>query len=77
MKLVSNAGRDMGVLRYPQDDPRRCIQDGLETVELEPAGTVGDAVTVVDPVTDEAVHKHENRFLCERVANRTKTTQLE
>ena len=28
-----------------QDDPRRCVQDGLETVELEPAGTVEDAVT--------------------------------
>ena len=67
MKLVWNAGRDMRVLRYPQDDPRRCIQDGLETVELEPAGTVEDAVTVVDPVTDEAVREHENRFLRERV----------
>ena len=67
MKLVSNAGRDMGVLRYPPDDPRRCVQDGLETVELEPAGTVEDAVTVVDPVSDEAVLEHENRFLRERV----------
>ena len=57
MKLVSNAGRDMGVLRYPQDDPRRCVQDGLKTIELEPAGTVEDTVAVVDPVTD--VHKHE------------------
>ena len=50
MKLISNACRDMGVLRYPQDDPRRCVQDGLETVELEPVGTVEDAVTVVNPV---------------------------
>ena len=62
-KLVSNAGRDMGVLRYPQDDPRRCVQDGLETVELEPAGTVEDAVA------DEAVREHENSFLRERVSN--------
>ena len=77
MKLVPNAGRDTGVLRYPQDDPRRCVQDGLETVELEPAGTVEDAVAVVDPVADEAVREHENRFLRERVANRTQTTQLE
>ena len=59
MKLVSNAGRDMGVLRYPQDDPRRCVQDGLKTIELEPAGTAEDTVAVVDPVTDEAVRKHE------------------
>ena len=59
IKLVSNAGRDMGVLRYPQDDPRHCVQDGLETIELEPAGTVEDTVAVVDPVTDEAVRKHE------------------
>ena len=65
MKLVSNAGRDMGVLRYPQDDPRRCVQDGLETVELEPAGTVEDGVTVVDPVAYVAVREHENRFLRE------------
>ena len=50
---------------------------GLETVELELAGTVEDAVTVVDPVTDEAVHEHENRFMCERVTNHTHTTQLE
>ena len=77
MKLASNAGRDMGELRYPQDDPRRCVQDGLETVELEPADTVEDAVTVVDPVADEAVREHENRFLCERVANCMQTTQLE
>ena len=77
MKLVSNAGRDMGVLRYSQDDPRLCVQDGLETVELEPAGTVEDAVTVVDPVTDEAVLEHKNRFLREGVANRTQMTQLE
>ena len=47
------------------------------SVELEPAGTVEDAVTVVDPVTDEAVREHENRFLRERIANRTQTTQLE
>ena len=67
MKLILNAGRDMGVLQYPQDDPRCCVQDGLETVELEPAGTVEDAVTVVDPVADEAVREHENRFLCKRV----------
>ena len=77
MKLVPNAGRDMGVLRYLQDDPHRCVQDELETLDLEPAGTVEDAVTVVDPVTDETVHEHENRFLRERVANRTQTTQLE
>ena len=77
MKLVSNAGRDMGELRYPQDDPRRCVQDGLETVELEPAGTVEDAVIVVDPVADEAVREHENRFLHERVPNSAQMTQLE
>ena len=71
MKLVSNAGRDMEELRYPQDDPRRCVQDWLETVELEPAGTEEDAVTVVDPVADEAVREHGNRFLRERVANRS------
>ena len=65
MKLVSNAGRDMGELRHPLDDPRRCVQDGLETVELEPTGTE-DAVTVVDPVADEAVREHDNRFLRER-----------
>ena len=54
MKLVSNAGRDMGELRYPQDDPRHCGQDGLKTktIELEPAGTVENTVAVVDPVTD-------------------------
>ena len=63
MKLALNAGRDMRELRYPQNDPRRCVQDGLETVKLEPTGTVEDAVTVVDPVADEAVHEHENRFL--------------
>ena len=78
MKLASNAGRDMGELRYPQNDPRRCIQDGLETVELEPAGTVEDAaVIVVDPVADLAVRKHENRFLQERVANCAQMMQLE
>ena len=62
MKLVSNTGRDMRELRYPQNDPRRCVQDGLETVEMEPAGTDEDAVTVVDLVADEAVREHENRF---------------
>ena len=78
MKLVSNADRDMGELWYLQDDPRRCIQDGLETVELEPAGTVEDTVAIiVDPIADEAVREHENRFLRERVANRMQTTQLE
>ena len=77
MKLASNAGGNMREFWYPQNDPRRCVEDGLETVKLEPTGTVQDAVTVVDPVADEAVHEHENRFLCERVANRTQTTQLE
>ena len=55
----------MGELRYSQDDPRRCVQHGLKTVELEPACTLEDAVTVVDPVADEAVREHENRFLRE------------
>ena len=77
MKLASNAGRDMRELLYPQNDPRRCIQDGLETVKLEPTGNIEETVTVVDPVADEAVHEYENRFMCERVANRTQTTQLE
>ena len=77
MKLVSNAGRDVGELWNPQDDPRRCIQDGLETVELKPAGTVEEAVAIVDPVADEAVRKHEDRFLSKTVANRAQTTQLE
>ena len=71
MKLVLNVGRDMRVLRYPQDDPRRCVRDGLETLELEPTGTVEGAVTVVDTVTDGAVRDHENGFLRERMANRT------
>ena len=44
---------------------------------MEPAGTVEDAMTVVDLVADEAVPEHKNRFLRERVANRTQTTQLE
>ena len=39
--------------------------------------SIEDAVTVVDPVTDEAVREHENRFLRERVANHRQTTQLE
>ena len=73
MKLVSNAGRDVGELW----NPRPCIQDGLETVELKPAGTVEDAVAIVDPVADEAVRKHEDRFLSKTVANRAQTTQLE
>ena len=77
MMLISNAGRDMGELCYPQDDIRRCIQDGLETVELEPAGTVEDAVATVNPIADEAVREHENRFLSKRVANRAQMTQLE
>ena len=44
---------------------------------MESTGTVEEAVTVVDPVANEAVHEHENRFLCERVANRMQPTQLE
>ena len=36
---------------------------------MESTGTIEDAVTVVDPVANEAVHEHENQFLCERVAS--------
>ena len=61
MKLVSNAGRDTGELY--QDDPCHGIQDGLKTVELEPAGTVEVTVSIVDPIADEAVRERENRFL--------------
>ena len=60
----------MGELQHPQGDPRLCVQDGLETVELEPVGTVEDAVTVIDPVADEAVYERE------RVANHAQTMQL-
>ena len=66
-----------GELWNPQDDPRRCVQYGMETVELEPASTVEDAVAIVDPVADEAVRKHEDRFLSKTVADRAQTTQLE
>ena len=60
-----------------QDDPRCCVKDGMEMVELKPGGTVEDAVTVVDPVTDEAVREHKDQFLREKVSNRSLTTQLE
>ena len=46
-------------------------------VELKPVGTVEDAVAIVDPIADEAVREHENRFMSKRVANRAQTMQLE
>ena len=44
---------------------------------MKPAGTVEDAVAIVDPVADEAVRKHEDRFLSKTVSDRAQTTQLE
>lgn len=58
--LVLNVGLDMRVLRYPRDDPRRCVRGGWKTVKLESTGIVEGAVTVVDTVTDGAVCDHEN-----------------
>ena len=79
MKLVSNAGRDVrelvGILKMIRF--AAAFSDGLETVELKPAGTAEDAVAIVDPIADEAVRKHEDRFLSKTVANRAQTTQLE
>ena len=73
--MLAEIWENFGILN---DDPRRCVQDGLETVELEPAGTVEDAVTVVEPVADEAVREHENHFCVRewRIARMQTTTQI-
>ena len=77
LKFVSNAGRDMGNHRYSKrSSPLRsgCIGDGRVRTGWYRRGR---CYSIVDPIADEAVREHENRFLRETVANRAQTTQLE